>query len=427
MKKGLKIFIMMIMLVAMACVSAYAGTGITEKDIQDGLDFCAEYPVRLIYNGQIIEFDKKDVPPVIVNGKTLIPARALFEAMRGTVSWNNDKQQVSVSYDSTTVVLTIGSDKAEVNGVTKTLEVPALIIDHDGDYYGSTMIPVRFTAEALGCNVSWEDPTRSVVVLPPDKNSTSDSNTNTNTGNTDSNNTSNGSTTTEEPTYSINDFNVSNKSSTGLVWNYEQLNEAAKDKLVAIDIGHGGKDVGSIGHKDQADQLYEKDVNLAAGLKLAEYLRSAGVNTLLIRDDDSYVALLERGKIANDVKADLVVSVHNNSNVSASPSGTEVHYYSKVDENGKTEMELYGLESKTLAQNIQTEMVSALGTKDRGIKSSPALAVLNKTKMPAVIIEGAFISNESDFAMMKNTESYADKYALAAAKGIIKTLNAAFK
>lgn len=426
MKRGLKLLIMTIMLVAMACGAAYADSGITEKDIQEGLDFCAEYPVNLIYNGQVIEFAQKDVPPVIVKERTLIPARALFEAMGGTVTWDNDKQQVTVSYDSTTVKLTIGSDQALVNGVVQKLDVPALIIDHDGDYYGSTMIPARFTAESLGCTVSWEDPTRSVVVLPPAKSETTDKE----DEKTENENTSDSSASTEteeEPTYFIEDFNVSNKSSTGLVWAYEQLNEAAKDKLVAIDIGHGGKDVGAIGHKGQSDQLYEKDVNLATGLKLAEYLRSAGVNTLLIRDDDTFVALLERGKIANDVKADLVVSVHNNSNVSASPNGTEVHYYSKVDENGNTENDLYGLASKNLAQNIQTEMIKALGTNDRGIKESPALAVLNKTKMPAVIIEGAFISNESDFTLMKNIESYSDKYALAAAKGIIKTLNAAFK
>ena len=70
-------------------------------------------------------------------------------------------------------------------------------------------------------------------------------------------------------------------------------------------------------------------------------------------------------------------------------------------------------------------MIKALGTKDRGTKSSPELAVLNKTEMPAVLIEGAFLSNEEDFRMMK-TEEFIDRYAFACAKGIILALSAAF-
>lgn len=403
MKKIIVTVTMIIMLIAMASGLVYAGTDIAQSDINEGLKFCEEYPVSLNLDGNKIAFSKKDVPPVIVKERTLIPARALFEAMGGKVTWENETQTVHITYDKTEVVLTIGSNKALVNGITKELEVPALIIDNDGDYYGSTMIPVRFTAEALGCGVGW-DASRIVLITSPTK--TDIPVVDSNTGNNNQNN------------------NVDNN--TNITWKFEQLKEAAKGKIVAIDMGHGGKDSGSIGHKDQSDQLYEKDVNLSVGLKLNEYLKSAGVTTYMIRESDVYYTLLERAQKANDIGATIFVSIHNNSNDSAVPHGTEVLYNSKINAEGKSEMDLYGIQSKSIAKNVESEMVKSLGTYNRGIKSSPEMAVLNKTSMPAIIVEGAFLSNESDLEMMRKAD-YADNYALGVAKGIIKSLNEAFE
>ncbi|MFV0518137.1 MAG: copper amine oxidase N-terminal domain-containing protein, partial [Aminipila sp.] len=235
---------MIIMLIAMASGLVYANTGITEADIKAGLEACKAYPVSLRLDENTINFAEKDVPPVIVKERTLIPARALFEGMGGKVTWNNDTQSVFVTYDNTEVVLTIGSKTALVNGVAKELEVPAMIIDHDGDYYGSTMIPVRFTAEALGCKVGWEDPTRSVVVESPSNDSNSgnsngnnDSNTgdndnNSNNGNDNSGNNSNNNGNNDSNNNGNNDS--SNNGNSDLIWQFEALNEAAKDKLVVI-------------------------------------------------------------------------------------------------------------------------------------------------------------------------------------------------
>ncbi|QAT43084.1 N-acetylmuramoyl-L-alanine amidase [Aminipila luticellarii] len=402
MKRILITVTMILMLMAIMSGMAYAGTGITQSDIKEGLKFCEEYPVGLSLDGQRIAFSQSDVPPVIVKERTLIPARALFEKMGGKVTWQNDTQKVYVTYDDTEVVLTIGSNKALVNGKTQNLEVPALIIDNDGDYYGSTMIPVRFTAEALGCEVGWQDSTRSVLISSPVKG--------------------------EEPVVTEPNENNSTGSDSNTVgsWQFDQLHEAAKGKIVAIDMGHGGKDSGSIGHKGQADELQEKDVNLAVGLKLNEYLKSAGVSTCMIRDSDVYYTLLERAQKANNIGATIFISVHNNSSTAASAHGTEVLYNSKVNGDGENEQQLYGIDSKTIATNIENEMVSILGTTKRGIKNSPEMAVLNKTSMPAIIVEGAFLSNENDLQMMQK-EEFADHYALAAAKGIVKSLNDAYK
>ena len=408
MKKITGILMMVIVLIAMASGLAYADSGITQADINEGLKFCQEYPVRLALDGTEIKFGVKDVPPVIIKGRTLIPARALFEAMGGTVNWDNDTQSVNIKVNDSIVQLVIGSDVATVNGVDKKLEVPAMIIDPDGDYYGSTMIPVRFTAESIGCGVSWEDATRSVLATSPKIETP----------------------VVTDPAINVPVTNPTDSTSGSAIIDHSRtldtLNAAAQDKLVFIDIGHGGKDCGSIGHKGQATEYYEKDFNLPVGVKLNEYLKSAGVKTVLIRDTDIYYTLDERTTKANESGATIFVSIHNNANDSATPHGTEVLYNSKVNEEGKTELDLYGIESKAIAATVQDEMVSFCGTYDRGERSSPSLYVLKHTVMPAIIVEGAFLTNDSDLEMMKTNE-FIDNYAFAVAKGIIKSLNAAYQ
>ena len=97
--------------------------------------------VRLVVNGTSVT---ADVMPIIINERTMIPARAVFEQLGGTVSWNEAKQQVTVKLNGHTVVLTILNLNATVDGVVKTMDaVPRL-------YNGRTLIPIRFVAEALG-------------------------------------------------------------------------------------------------------------------------------------------------------------------------------------------------------------------------------------------------------------------------------------
>jgi N-acetylmuramoyl-L-alanine amidase len=101
-----------------------------------------------------------DVPPVIVNSRTLVPARAVFEALGGTVGWNDSVKpaQVSISYAGTSVLLSIDSAVALVNGSEAYLDVPAQIID------GRTLIPVRFVSEALNFPVNWDAARRTVNI-----------------------------------------------------------------------------------------------------------------------------------------------------------------------------------------------------------------------------------------------------------------------
>ena len=440
-RRTARLGVSLVMMLALGTGAAFGASDITAKDVKDGLDFCKEYPVTMKLDGKVITVAAKDVPPLIIPSKnrTLIPARAVFEALGGKVEWDNDKRMVIVNYENTKVELTIDSKTADVNGKSQLLDVPAMVVDHDGDGYGSTMIPLRFTAESIGCKVDWLNDSRTITIESPKKEDK--------TGekeekqeeaekpaidfslypvlNEDGTKTGMNLDTGEEFIYK--DGNKKADTYVGKVdWNGPMLNDGAKTKLIVIDAGHGGKDTGAIGHKDQSDETYEKDINLQAALKLNAYLRAAGATTYMTRSTDEALELMNRSWIANNERATFFVSCHNNSNVSNAPNGTEVHYNSKVNDAGQDEKELYGLYSKDVAAAVQKEFVAELGTKDRGIKSSPALSVLRRTKMPAIIVEGAFISNDEDLAKMRKSD-YADRYGKAVAKGIVKALNAAFK
>jgi len=196
-----------------------------------------------------------------------------------------------------------------------------------------------------------------------------------------------------------------------------ELDWRAAGKHIVIDAGHGGNDPGASGYKNGRLVIIEKELNLSIALRLYDLLKEAGANVTLLRDKDVTMSLYSRPEAANILNADLLVSVHNNSANSAKPNGTEVLYYNKIGE------EDYGFTSEKVASYIQRELVPETGLKDRGIIDSPHLAVLNKSLMPAVIIEGGFLSNADDLEVML-TDEFREAYAVAAAKGVINALNA---
>jgi N-acetylmuramoyl-L-alanine amidase len=118
--------------------------------------------VSLRINGNVVP---TDVAPVIVEGRTLVPARAVFEALGGTVLWDDSGypvQLVSVTYRESAVNLTIGAAAALVNGAETPLDVPAQIIND------RTLIPLRFVSESLGFAVRWDEAGRAVDIYSPD-------------------------------------------------------------------------------------------------------------------------------------------------------------------------------------------------------------------------------------------------------------------
>lgn len=404
MRKIIILFLFILVLLSVSTV-VFADGEITREDVLESMKYCEEFPVKLTLDGEEIVFEENDdIPPIIVRDRTLIPARALFESMGGIVFWDEERQEVEIQLGDSYVVLGIDSTEAWVNDEAQTLEVPAIIVAREGEYYGRTMIPLRFVAESLGCFVDWNELEREVIIISPKDPE----------GDKDGQNTGEQPEITSGAAISFWDPFIYEP--------LEMMNENAAQKLIALDLGHGGSDVGAIGHEHKKDELYEKTVNLKVGLYLRDYLREAGASVYMIREKDVYVGLIERTEAANNRGADLYVAIHNNSSNFDWPMGTEVHYYNKVDDEERDEMQLYGIYSEDVAESVQKEMLKALGTFDRGVKNSPRLIVLNRTVMPAIVIEGAFLSNEEDFEMIK-TDEYAKRYAYATAKGLISVMN----
>jgi len=101
---------------------------------------------------------KTDVPPVMVQGRVMLPLRAIFEALDARVYWNQKSQTVTGIKGDTTVVLKIKSKVATINDQTVTLDVPAQTLR------GRTMVPVRFVSEALGQDVGWNSRDQIVTI-----------------------------------------------------------------------------------------------------------------------------------------------------------------------------------------------------------------------------------------------------------------------
>ncbi len=99
-----------------------------------------------------------DVMPIIENGRTLVPMRAIFEALGAEVAWDDATKTVTGKKADISVSLQIGNTSVKVNEKEVTLDVPAKILE------GRTLVPVRFISETLGCNVAWEDSTKTVII-----------------------------------------------------------------------------------------------------------------------------------------------------------------------------------------------------------------------------------------------------------------------
>lgn len=99
-----------------------------------------------------------DVPPTIVDGRTLVPMRAIFEALGAEVEWDGETRTATGTLDGHTVEIQVGETTAYVDGEARTLDVPAQLIQ------SRTMVPARFISEALGCTVTWDGETKTAAV-----------------------------------------------------------------------------------------------------------------------------------------------------------------------------------------------------------------------------------------------------------------------
>lgn len=131
-------------------VPTYQGT--TKIDLQIG-------NMYMNVNGAARLIDNNGTMPVLSSGRTMLPIRAVIEALGGTVEWDDRTFTTTVKIDSKTIKIKVGDKVAYVNGVAKSLDVPAQLINQ------RTMLPLRFIMENLGGSVTWDDATQVVVIV----------------------------------------------------------------------------------------------------------------------------------------------------------------------------------------------------------------------------------------------------------------------
>lgn len=178
---------------------------------------------------------------------------------------------------------------------------------------------------------------------------------------------------------------------------------------IAIDAGHGGWDPGKTGKNG----LNEKDINLDIAQKTAAFLEEAGADVYITRTSDSALGeskrsdMKKRIDIIENSKADIMISIHQNSYPSEKARGAQVFYFRK-SENGHL-----------LADCIQKSLIQCLDEKNtRTAKENNNYYVLKNTDIPSVIIECGFLSNPEEERLL-NTEEYRLKTAWAIFDGIL--------
>ncbi len=213
-----------------------------------------------------------------------------------------------------------------------------------------------------------------------------------------------------------------------------------KVRRVIIDAGHGGHDTGAIGPTG----VREKDVALAVVLKLKDKLEALGLEVVLTRDDDTFIALDQRTRIANQEHGDLFISIHCNAAPSKNLRGIETYTLNTSSnrysvrlaarENATTERGINDLqyiladlatkantgESQRLAESVQRSLIRGLskdykGIRDLGTKEA-LFVVLLGAKMPSILVETSFLSNPEDeqrLASEAYQQSLADNVAEA--------------
>ncbi len=466
-----RIFILSLFVIAF--LSCFCMTAFCEKD------------VSLVIDNKKIE---TDVPPFILNDRTMVPARVFFENFDATVKWEGTLRQVIVTFKSDIMIFNIDSPIVYIDGITHTMDVSPVIIDD------RTLLPVRFISEELGYGVEWNPESRTVYIKSPSEEEETviesslpklskievieDKDIYKISVSLEKNITPKVM-TLKEPArlifdfYGVNqtckdgneksymsaipetrwaeheeftrivvecleeckyDFAYSNgkylitvkkpvpSEENGTQTQLPEIEISGDKPLVVLDAGHGGYDPGAVGRDDEGNIiLYEKEVCLDIVKRVQSRLEAKGIATLLTRSSDVALGdtelndLLSRTEMANNAKATLFISVHNNAFSNSNPSGTCVLY------SGLTTNTDYGISGKDVAQTIQDYIVEATGLYDRGIVPRPNIVVLRETAMPAVLIEYGFITNPDDQQALKSN-SKREAVADAICMGIIDSL-----
>lgn len=423
--------------------------------------------VKTSFNGEKI--DSGAMPGMIVNGTAFLNGKAIFESgLGGTCVYDSTNETITVSENDVTIVYTVGSTTALVNGVSQTMANPPFRVKNraTGKYY--CMVPGQFTATALGYYYHWNGKTKTseitdvqaeteeleenkedtnstisgaaitfslpaanvsavltnedlyyqnqfVIKIPVDCVSYLESNppviANANVKDYEISLSSQGETEITFTTTKLQGYRVHNDN--GLVRIEVGEPKEIYKNIVVLDCGHGGSDPGA-----QGGGYNEKDLTyniLYCAAKPYFDSVSSNIKVYWSRYDDTFVTLSDRAAYASKVGADLFVSLHMNSATNTAAAGTEVYY---ATNNNATLSS--GISSKKMASALLESLLPVMGTKNRGVKTA-GYAVIKNNTVPAVLIELGFISNAGDRSKITD-----GTYQQNAAKSIYDTLEQLF-
>jgi len=482
----------------------------------------AHASARLIIDSR--ELTNLPSPPVLQNARVLVPARAVFEEMGGVVGWHDANQQVTVLHGDNVLVMTIGSSVAILNGRHVTMQEPAIIINQ------STMIPLRFPAEAFGFDVDW-DPEHFAAIInsPPaetslpaeqEQQNSVDENQGHNlsqqevrlaqnlssaplTGATHAQTNITHVSTPEDinqPAYIVHAssamsnisyfilsdnrlvLDISNAIAyvSGAIPSHESVpvNNARiaqfsaspavtrvvfelksggdfyfilsadrrtltisfdKDNIyvpveekpvprprpdnsrfvVVLDPGHGGSDPGTI-----HNGIIERDYVLAMAHRVASLFdNNQNIDIVLTREENKSMTLLNRAAFANELNADLFISIHVNAAQFASgvinqtANGIETWYnFGELESSANNPFT-----SRQFANIVQRQLIGSTGAANRGTWYGDMIVLL-ETQMPSVLLELGFVTNPAEAARLANV-AYQVLLAQAIHDAIIEAYN----
>lgn len=328
------------------------------------------YDVRLWIDNQQIS---TDIGFLTQNGTMLVPAQ-IVEQLGASFQWFPEEWMLRITSEDRRITMYVNNYQC-ANGakVEKMPAEPTL-------YQGAVMIPLRYVAENLGAAVLW---TRTDIYVSTD------------------------GVLPELPVEEQQKLPAEEQKNQDLQKTNE--NEAVPmTKTIVLDPGHGGSDPGAV-----AGKVLEKDLNLQVSKILKEMLEEKGLKVYMTRSEDVYVGLYTRADIANNLKADLFVSIHHNAATNTSAAGLMTLYYPTTNDQK--------MNGQKLAEIIQKNLVKTLKTKDWGIIARPNLVVTRETKMPSVIAELGFMTNKAELERLV-TYQFQKQAAQALCDGILEAL-----
>lgn len=371
---------------------------------------------------------KLDTPPVIQEGTTLLPLRFVSEKLGVKVSWDALTRSVHLYQEQVASNPDNGGDTGTTTPTDPSVPDPEDGTGHDHEEEeGTTTPPVLDSNPALIQFISIQDgevlidtdkqinfkhftlenPNRIVIDLPNTQFYSEFLNIGTGADQTLAGETLGNGTLIQKVRYSVFSdaerivrvvIDLNQKSAYNVTYNdamkqisikigdHVQPDPVNKKYKIVIDAGHGGKDPGASGKGTHN----EKQFNLAVALKVQKLLLlEPKLQVIMTREGDTYPTLTDRSSLANNINADLFISIHGNSTTNNTTNGTETYFRNEF--------------SKTFAYLLHKNLVQATKLVDRGIRNGN-FHVIRETKMPAVLIEAGYLSNASEEAQLFNEQ-----------------------